>query len=259
MKDSYVRMQEISKTFGRVEALNRVSLEIRTGEVLAIVGDNGAGKSTLIKILSGVLAPDQGTILVGEKVYSRLKPAASISLGISTVFQDLALVDTLDVPDNLFLGRERTLVRGWLDRRKMRQESGKLLEDLGIKIPDLSSPVSRLSGGQRQGVAVARAVLQGGEILIFDEPTAAMGVQETVAVLRLIRRLADRGHGVVVISHNMDQVFEISDRIAVMRRGRVVHSLLTRETNPQRVIALITGALDGRAEETGGPDDGRND
>ena len=212
--------------------------------MLAIVGDNGAGKSTLIKILSGVLNPDKGVIRINGKEYQKLTPKKAAEEGISTVYQDLALGNTMDVAANLFLGNEISKV-GFLKKKQMRQEAEKLLKKLDIQIPDVSAPVGDLSGGQRQGVAVARLVYRGGKILIFDEPTAAMGLNESGAVLRLIRKLAEEGYVVILISHNMQHVFHISDRICVMRQGKVVKELKVPETSMDEVVSLITGSVFG--------------
>jgi ABC-type sugar transport system ATPase subunit len=240
----FLQVRGIEKRYGNIEALKAIDLDAYTGEVLAIVGDNGAGKSTIIKILSGAVTPDRGEIIIAGHKYSKLKPKTALAAGISTVYQDLALVDSLDIANNIFLGREHRKYFFCLDDKRMQQEALSLLEQLGIQIPFLHSAVGYLSGGQRQGVAVARAIHQGGRLLIFDEPTAAMGLKETVAVLKLIRGLAEEGFGVIVISHNMEQVFNISDRICVMRQGEVVACVKTREVNPQDVVAMITGAID---------------
>lgn len=241
-RDPFLKVRNIQKQFGHVKALRGVSVQAYQGEVLAIVGDNGAGKSTLIKILSGVLEPDEGEIEIDGKTYRTLTPRKAIDAGVSTVYQDLALGSSMDVAANLFLGRE--IARGgFLNKKKMIEEAEKLLESLEIQIPDVTVPVGNLSGGQRQGVAVARLVHNGGKILIFDEPTAAMGLNESNAVLRLIRKLAADGYAVMIISHNLPQVFHISDRICVMRQGRVMKELLTKETTMDEVVSLITGAI----------------
>lgn len=241
-KDAFLRTKNLQKNFGHVEALKGVSLEAYEGEVLAIVGDNGAGKSTLIKILSGVLAPDKGEIIIGDKSYTGLTVQKALGTGISTVYQDLALGNTMDVTSNLFLGKERRRF-GFLQKKKMEEEARSLLKDLDIQIPDVTVPVEYLSGGQRQGVAVARLVHKGGRVFIFDEPTAAMGLKESNAVLKLIKKLALQGFVVLVISHNLPQVFHISNRICVMRHGNIISELLTKETSMDEVVSMITGAV----------------
>lgn len=241
-RDPFLKVRNIQKQFGHVKALRGVSVQAYQGEVLAIVGDNGAGKSTLIKILSGVLEPDEGEIKIDGKTYRTLTPRKAIDAGVSTVYQDLALGSSMDVAANLFLGRE-IVKGGFLNKKKMIEEAEKLLESLEIQIPDVTVPVGNLSGGQRQGVAVARLVHNGGKLLIFDEPTAAMGLNESNAVLRLIRKLAADGYAVIIISHNLPQVFHISDRICVMRQGQVMKELLTKETTMDEVVSLITGAI----------------
>lgn len=241
-RDPFLKVRNIQKQFGHVKALRGVSVQAYQGEVLAIVGDNGAGKSTLIKILSGVLEPDEGEIEIDGKTYRTLTPRKAIDAGVSTVYQDLALGSSMDVAANLFLGRE-IVKGGFLNKKKMIEEAEKLLESLEIQIPDVTVPVGNLSGGQRQGVAVARLVHNGGKLLIFDEPTAAMGLNESNAVLRLIRKLAADGYAVIIISHNLPQVFHISDRISVMRQGQVMKELLTKETTMDEVVSLITGAI----------------
>lgn len=241
-RDPFLKVRNIQKQFGHVKALRGVSVQAYQGEVLAIVGDNGAGKSTLIKILSGVVEPDEGEIEIDGKTYRTLTPRKAIDAGVSTVYQDLALGSSMDVAANLFLGRE-IVKGGFLNKKKMIEEAEKLLESLEIQIPDVTVPVGNLSGGQRQGVAVARLVHNGGKLLIFDEPTAAMGLNESNAVLRLIRKLAADGYAVIIISHNLPQVFHISDRICVMRQGQVMKELLTKETTMDEVVSLITGVI----------------
>lgn len=241
-KKYFLEAKDIYKSFGHVQALRGVSLNAGQGEVLAIVGDNGAGKSTLIKILSGVLQPDSGEIRIGDKEYRNLTPRKAIEAGVSTVYQDLALGNTMDVTSNLFLGSELTKL-GFLKKKKMDEEARKVLDDLDIQIPDVTVPVGNLSGGQRQGVAVARLVHNGGKILIFDEPTAAMGVNESNAVLKLIKRLAGEGLTVIIISHNLPHVFHIADRICVMRQGKTVREMRAQDTTMDEVVSLITGAV----------------
>jgi len=238
----FLKVENITKSFGNIEALKGVNLESYLGEVLAIVGDNGAGKSTLIKIISGVFIQDRGEIWIDGEKQDNLSPKICLDKGISTVYQDLALVDTRDAAYNIFLGREP--MKGlFIDKKKIYTESKQLIQDLEVHIPSVKIPVGNLSGGQRQGVAVARAIHQGGKLLIFDEPTAAMGLVESSRVLRLIKRLAEDGYGVVIISHNLQQVFEIAHKICVMRQGRIVDIVKTDELNMNDVVSMITGAV----------------
>ncbi|MDY3869527.1 MAG: ATP-binding cassette domain-containing protein [Pyramidobacter sp.] len=232
----------LKKSFGRVEALRGVSLKIFAGEVLAIVGDNGSGKSTLISMISGAQPPDEGTVLVDGVPYSRLTAAQALSAGISAVYQDLSLDNFRDAAANIFLGNELTRWGFFLDRSKMRSICRQLLGELDISIPDITRPVGEYSGGQRQAVAVARAVLHGRRLVIFDEPTAAMGVRESAAVLKLIRQLARRGMAVVIICHNLHQVFDIADRVCVMRRGKIITSLCACDTTLNDVQQIIMDA-----------------
>lgn len=241
-------VQNIKKRFGAVQALTGVSLDVNPGEVVALVGDNGAGKSTTIKMISGVLQPDEGQIVFeGDKV-NLTGPAVAEKLGIQTVYQDLALCDNLDIVSNLYLGRElsRPILPGKLrviNRALMEKNALPVLKDLGINLPPLNTPVASLSGGQRQTVAVARAVLWGSKLVMLDEPTAALGVAQTKAVLDLILRLAKNGVGVLVISHNLSDVFRIADRIVVLRLGRTIATFKKKEVTPEKVVAAITGAL----------------
>ncbi len=240
--ESYVELRHISKSFGRVKALDDASLSCSQGEVLAIVGDNGAGKSTLIKILTGEFQPDSGEIRIGGRSFTHLTIRQALAEGISCVYQDLALGDTLNVAQNIFLGKELTR-HGLLLRKEMERESAALLERLKIDIPDPRVPVAALSGGQRQGVAVARLVNRGGSILIFDEPTAAMGLTEAGRTLALLRELADQGLTVIIICHNLAQVYQIADRIAVMRHGKVMREDQASKISQQDIVAILSSAL----------------
>lgn len=233
-------LRDISKSFGAVRALTDVELNVYAGEVVALVGDNGAGKSTLVKILAGVHPYDTGTITFNEKQVSIPSPTAARDLGIATVFQDLALCDNLDVVANLFLGRE--LGRGTLDEELMEQRAWTLLRQLSAKIPSVRTPVASLSGGQRQTVAIARSLIGDPQVVILDEPTAALGVAQTAEVLNLIGRLRERGLGVILISHNMADVQAVADRVVVLRLGRNNGAFTTETTTYEDIVAAITGA-----------------
>lgn len=249
-KEPLLVLSHIRKRFGAVQALDDVTLEVCAGEVVALVGDNGAGKSTAIKIISGVEQADEGEIYFEGKRVELTGPRDAETLGIQTVYQDLALCDNLDIVANLFLGRElkRPILPGLLStlhNAEMEERARPVLEELGIRLPPLDTPVASLSGGQRQAVAVARAVLWGSKLVLLDEPTAALGVAQTRQVLALIRRLAERGQGVMVVSHNLSDVFQFADRIVVMRLGRTVSNFVKEKTTPEEVVAAITGASGG--------------
>jgi ABC-type sugar transport system ATPase subunit len=237
----FLRARGLSKSFGHVRALQDVDLDIRRTEVLAIVGDNGAGKSTLTKILSGVYQPDHGEIQVNGDVVRITNPHHARELGIATVFQNLALVDSRDVAANIFLGREPTRWKFFVDRRRMLANAQKVIADLRVHMPNLNVDVGQLSGGQRQSLAIGRATSQQGRIILMDEPTAALGVRESRKVLDLIRHLRAGGTGVVVISHNLQHVFSIADRILVLRRGRVAGVRQHALTTPDEIVKLIVG------------------
>ena len=240
-----LRMTGISKAFGAVQALRNVDFEVYSGEVVGLVGDNGAGKSTLIKTISGVNVPDTGTIYVGGKRATITKPSDANSLGIETVYQDLALCDNLDVVANLYLGREdRTTIIPYLVRPlneiAMEQRTREVLEQLDVKIPSIRVPVASLSGGQRQSIAVAKTILRNAQVVLLDEPTAALGVAQTRQVLELVKRLADQGLAVVIISHNLPDVFEVATRITVLRLGRNVVVFERGKTTQDEVVRAIT-------------------
>jgi D-xylose transport system ATP-binding protein len=240
-------MRGISKHFGGVQALSNVDLDIYAGEVVALVGDNGAGKSTLVKAICGVNPPDEGEILFQGTPVRIDTPHAAQALGIATVFQDLALCDNLDVVSNLYLGRER-LRLGVLDEVEMERRSGQLLKELSATIPSLRTVVAALSGGQRQTVAISRSLLGEPKVVLLDEPTAALGVSQTEQVLNLIGRLRERGHGVMVISHNMVDVRAVADKVVILRLGRVNGRFDMDEVTNEQIIASITGAtMDGGA------------
>ncbi len=239
--DTVLSMQGVSKRFGAVQALKDIELDVRAGEVVALVGDNGAGKSTLVKTIAGVYSPDEGHMTFDGKPVSVANPAEAQDLGIATVFQDLALCDNLDVVGNLFLGRELRHHRA-LDEVEMERQSWKLLRQLSAKIPSVRIPVASLSGGQRQTVAIARSLLGEPKVVMLDEPTAALGVAQTAEVLNLVERLRERGLGVILISHNMADVMAVADRVAVLRLGRNNGNFHVSQTSSQDIIAAITGA-----------------
>jgi len=233
-------LRGISKHFGAVQALTDVELEVHRGEVVALVGDNGAGKSTLVKIIAGVYQPDGGVIEWQGQSVSLPTPRSAQAIGIATVYQDLALCDNLDVVGNLFLGREvRKLAV--LDEVEMEKQSRGLLQTLSIRIPSVRIPVASLSGGQRQTVAIARSLLGDPKVVMLDEPTAALGVEQTAQVLDLVERLREQQHGVLLISHNMEDVRAVADRIVVLRLGRN-NGVFYPDSSNQELVAAITGA-----------------
>lgn len=249
-----LEVDRVTKRFGPVTALRDVSLNLRAGEVLGLVGDNGAGKSTLVNIMSGSLRPDEGCIRVDGTEHRFSSPADARAAGLETVFQNLALVPTLNIVDNLYLRREefRWGAAGRflriMNRRKMRREAAEGFQRLGVTLPPLKSKVGALSGGQRQAVAIGRAVMWGSHIVMLDEPTAALGVKQTELVLSLIERLREHGVAVILISHNMQHVLRVADRVAVMRLGRKVADFELEETHTGTdLVALITGAVQGDA------------
>ena len=236
-----VSLRGVSHSYGAVRALVDVDLDVQPHEVVAIVGDNGAGKSTLVSVLAGALVPDSGEVVVGGQEIQLTSPGLARHLGIATVFQDLALCEHLDVVENLFLGQE--IRRGpFLDEVAMEREAWRLLGQLAVRLPSVRSSVSTLSGGQRQAVAVARALLGEPRVLVLDEPTASLGVTQTAEVLNLVERVRDQGYGVVVVSHNMTDVQAVADRVVVLRRGRLNGEFDADTASYEEIIAAITGA-----------------
>lgn len=237
--DLVLSLRGISKNFGAVSALTDIDLDVYSGEVVALVGDNGAGKSTLVKILAGVFQPSGGSISFLGNPVTLADPSAALSLGIATVFQDLALCENLDVVANIFLGRERNPFR--LDEISMEVRAWTLLNELSARIPSVRDSVASLSGGQRQTVAIARSLLLEPKLILLDEPTAALGVAQTAEVLNLIERVRDRGLGVVMISHNMEDVRAVADRIVVLRLGRN-NGIFPPDASNTDLVSAITGA-----------------
>ena len=245
-----LELQAVSKRFGPVQALDRVDFAVNAGEVVGLVGDNGAGKSTLVKTIAGIHSADDGLMTFGGREVKVSGPKDATRLGIATVYQDLALCDNLDVVANIFLGQEEISsgpgeATRQLDEAKMEHRAGELLSNLAVTIPSLRTEVGTLSGGQRQQVAVARSLLGEPRVVLLDEPTAALGVPQTKQVLELIGRLREHGLGVVVISHNLANVFEVADRIVVLRLGRAAGDFRAEDTTEEHVVAAITGVGEG--------------
>ena len=258
MTEPLLEARKVSKRYGRVHALQGADFTAYPGEVVALIGDNGAGKSTLVKTLSGTIGPDSGQILVDGVPVELTSPLEARRHGVETVYQDLALAQDLDAAANLHLGRE--LYRpgllgrlGVLDRAAMRRSAVTAFAELGIDLRDVGVPVASLSGGQRQSVAVARAVAFANRIIFMDEPTAALGVVQRGRVLETIRRVRDRGISVVLISHNMPEVLSVADRVEVLRLGRRVAVFNASDTSVEELVGAMTGALDG-VPEAGGPE-----
>jgi fructose transport system ATP-binding protein len=247
-----LRTERLTKHYGGVHALEDADFELRDGEHVAVVGDNGAGKSTFVRQVTGVEQRTRGQMWFGGEEVHFKGPLAAREAGIETVFQNLALADDLDVPSNLFLGREKILFNlgkfSILDRRAMREATVEGLKRTGVKIPNLDNTIRHMSGGQRQCVAIARAATFASKLIIMDEPTAALGVQETAQVEEIIRGLKQRGIPMILISHNLRQVFDLVDRIVVFRRGRIVASLNAREVDGNEVVAYITGVKGAEAK-----------
>ncbi|WEJ58057.1 ATP-binding cassette domain-containing protein [Devosia sp. FJ2-5-3] len=237
-----LELSNIHKAFGGVVAIENFSLDVRPGEIVALVGDNGAGKSTLIKIISGVYAPTSGTIRLDGEPVSMSNATKARELGIEVVYQDLALANQQPVYMNLFLGRE--LTKGplkLLDRKAMIDETERLVKELDVRIPSAHATIRDLSGGQRQGIAIARASNWARKLILLDEPTAALGVAETARVEATVAALKQRNIGVLIISHSLDQVFRLSDRVCVLRRGKQIGVRTTAETDKNEIVSMITG------------------
>ncbi len=245
-----LRMHAINKSFGAVRALTNVDFEVYAGEVVGLVGDNGAGKSTLIKAVAGVAPADDGEIFVEGQPVKITTPQIATHLGIETVYQDLALCDNLDVVGNLYLGREERIAGLALSENEMERRGLGVLRTLDVKLPSVRAKVAQLSGGQRQSIAVAKTILRNAKVVLLDEPTAALGVAQTRQVLNLIRQLRDQGLAVVVISHNLADVFEVADRVIVLRLGKRVGTFEIKSTTPERIVAAITGAEFGEILQT---------
>jgi ABC-type sugar transport system ATPase subunit len=236
-----LELKDIRKTFDAVVAIENFSLDVRPGEIVALVGDNGAGKSTLIKIISGVHGPTSGSIAIDGEVVTMSSATMARSHGIEVVYQDLALADQQTVYMNMFLGRELTNGLGLLDRKRMIAETEQLVKELDVRIPSAHATIRDLSGGQRQGVAIARATHWAKKLILLDEPTAALGVAETARAEELVLSLKSRNIGVLIISHSLDQVFRLADRICVLRRGKQIGVRRTVETDKNEIVAMITG------------------
>jgi ABC-type sugar transport system ATPase subunit len=245
--ENLLRVENLTKRFGGLTAVDKVSLEVNVGEVVGLLGDNGAGKSTLIKMVSGVYQPDDGEIYFNGNKVEYTSPADARDLGIETIYQDLALAENMNIGSNIFLGREilRSYLGGLIktvDHDKMRDEAEKALDRLNIHLPSLTQQVLNLSGGQRQAVAIARSIYWNAKLMIMDEPTAALGVSEQRKVLRLVKTLCDQGVPVIIISHNMHDVFAVATRLVVMRRGKKVGERFITETSPDEIVSLMVGA-----------------
>jgi ABC-type sugar transport system ATPase subunit len=238
-KEKILEMKHITKRFGGLTALDNVNFDLYKNEILALVGDNGAGKSTLIKIISGAIVPDEGEIFLYGKRVEINNPIDAKKLEIETVYQDLALIDTLDVTKNIFLGRES----GLLFHKRRQEIARKIIDGLDINIPDIREKVRFLSGGQRQSVAIARATTFGKRIIILDEPTAALGVRESKHILEIIASLKARGLSIIIITHNLEHAFFISDRFFVLRNGKEVGVKKKEETSVDEIVKMITGGV----------------
>jgi ABC-type sugar transport system ATPase subunit len=240
-----IRCVNLTKYFGGVLALNSVSLDLYPGQVVALVGDNGAGKSTLVKILSGIHQPDEGEIWIGEEKVENLDPHRVRQFGIETVYQNLSLCDNLGAAANVMLGQEPIRFKlgpiRFLDQKKSVQEAKRRVTEVGVELNDFVTPVRRLSGGQRQAIAIARATVKAHRLIMFDEPTAALGVRQTRSTLDLIRRVAKQNVAVIMISHNLDDVFAVADRTVALRLGRITLDKPMADTSREEVVACMTG------------------
>jgi D-xylose transport system ATP-binding protein len=246
MAEAILSARKLNKSFGPVHVLHDVDLDVYPGEVTALVGDNGAGKSTLVKCFAGINSIDSGEIVYEDKPVTIADPRAATALGIEFVYQDLALADNLDITQNMFLGRELTTLRALLSDGEMEKQARATLASLSVRtVSSVRQLVSNLSGGQRQTVAIAKAVLWNSKVVFLDEPTAALGVAQTRQVLDLVRRLADQGRGVVLISHNMNDVMEVADRVVALYLGRVAAEVKTADTSTTQIVELITAGRSG--------------
>lgn len=246
MEKAMLEVRSLTKRFGGLVAVDHMDMQVHPGEVVGLLGDNGAGKSTLIKMVSGVYHPDDGRIFFQGEEVKMGSPMDALELGIETLYQDLALAENLDAYSNIFLGREQTKpFLGFiqvLDHDSMREESKKVLERLEIEIPSLENQIKTLSGGQRQAVAIGRSIYWNAKLLILDEPTAALGVHEQRKVLDLVRLLRSQNIPIIIISHQLYDIFSVTDRLVIMRRGKKVAERLTKDTTPDEVVGLIIGS-----------------
>ena len=246
MENAMLEVRSLTKRFGGLVAVDQMDMQVSPGEVVGLLGDNGAGKSTLIKMVSGVYHPDEGQIFFQGKEVKVGSPMDALDLGIETLYQDLALVENLDAYSNIFLGREKTKpFLGFikvLDHESMREESKKVLNRLEIEIPSLHNQIKTLSGGQRQAVAIGRSIYWNAKLLILDEPTAALGVHEQRKVLDLVRLLRSQNIPIIIISHQLYDIFSVTDRLVIMRRGKKVAERITKDTTPDEVVGLIIGS-----------------
>jgi simple sugar transport system ATP-binding protein len=246
MENPMLEVRSLTKRFGGLVAVDHMDMQVYPGEVVGLIGDNGAGKSTLIKMVSGVYHPDEGQIFFQGEEVKMVSPMDALDLGIETLYQDLALAENLDAYSNIFLGREKTKpFLGFikvLDHESMREESKKVLNRLEIEIPSLHNQIKTLSGGQRQAVAISRSIYWDAKLLIMDEPTAALGVHEQRKVLDLVRLLRSQNIPIIIISHQLYDIFSVTDRLVIMRRGKKVAERITKDTTPEEVVGLITGS-----------------